>query len=128
MVAFSKLTSAPDKRSWATLEQIRWLVSWLQAYIVAQQTHTLHIFWPKLFTAWFKEFPLRDPTDDDASAVESESGYESDAPAESADESAVKAEKRKHKARDKRRKARDKKVCCPFALVLLEGSLCEGRP
>lgn len=117
MAAFSKLTSAPDKRSWATLEQIRWLVSWLQEYILAQQTHTLHKFWPRLFAAWFKEYPLPQPTDNDVEIPEAELEDTSDVPAESADENAVKAEQKRHKARDRKRKLRAKKVCLLLALL-----------
>ncbi|KZP24406.1 hypothetical protein FIBSPDRAFT_888862 [Athelia psychrophila] len=110
MAVFSKFCTAPDKRSWATLEQIRWLVSWLQEYIEAQQTHQLHIFWPKLFTAWFEKFPLPEPTDNDAEVPESELQDDSDVLPESADENVVKAQKKKRKVKDNRRKAQAKKA------------------
>lgn len=116
MAAFSKLTSEPDKRSWATLEQIRWLVAWLQEYIEAQQTHRLHVFWPELFLAWFAEYPLLKPSVNDVEVAEPEPEDDSDVPAELADEVAVKAEKRKHKQKETKRKARAKKVCLNYSL------------
>lgn len=119
MAVFSKFCTAPDKRSWATLEQIRWLVSWLQEYIEAQQTHQLHIFWPKLFTAWFEKFPLPEPTDNDAEVPESELQDDSDVLPESADENVVKAQKKKRKVKDNRRKAQAKKVYLHYSLFYL---------
>lgn len=116
MATFSKLCTTPDKRSWATLEQIRWLVSWLQEYIEAQQVHRLHIFWSKLFTAWFVEYPLPKPTNNDVEVAESESEDDSDVPVESADENAFKADQRNHQQKEKRRKARAKKVSVNYSL------------
>ncbi|KAF7967634.1 hypothetical protein HWV62_33613 [Athelia sp. TMB] len=111
MAKFSTLRNKkPDKRSWATLEQIQWLITWLTDYIEAQQKRQLHTFWPKLFAAWFLDFPLREPTDDDASARESESEDDDDVPPSSADEAAVKANESKEKAKKKRAKKRAKKA------------------
>ncbi|KAF7977624.1 hypothetical protein HWV62_3022 [Athelia sp. TMB] len=110
MAVFSTLRNKPDKRSWASLAQIQWLITWLPEYIEAQQKRELHTFWPKLFAAWFAEFPLRDPTDNDASAQESESEDDSDVPPESADEAAMKINDTKNKAKAKRAKKRAKKA------------------
>lgn len=49
----------------------------------------IHLFWPKLFAAWFKEFPCHQPTNNNASASEAEPDTESDAPPEAADEAAI---------------------------------------
>lgn len=110
MAAISTLRNSQDKRRWATVEQIQWLLSWLPEYLEAQQKNKLHAFWIKLFSAWFKAFPLREPTDTDDSASESESDDESDVPPESADEVAVKADKRRRKAKENKTKQRAKKV------------------
>lgn len=99
-----------DKRRWATKLQIQWLLSWLAEYLQAQRENKLHLFWPKLFAAWFKNFPCREPTDNDASASEAESDSESDVPPESADEAAVALGKRKQKDKTNKQQKRTKKV------------------
>lgn len=99
-----------DKRRWATKMQIQWLLTWLVEYFQAQRDNKLHIFWPKLFAAWFKEFPCREPTDSDASASEAEPDSDSDVPPESADEEAVALGKRKLNEKVKKRQKRAKKV------------------
>ncbi|KAJ7469196.1 hypothetical protein FB451DRAFT_1560174 [Mycena latifolia] len=42
---------------WATPEQTSWLDGWLKDYITRQAEHKLHIFWPAMFEAWFRQFP-----------------------------------------------------------------------
>lgn len=66
--------------------------------------HIAGIFSGNIFTARFKKFLLRKPTDNNVSATESELEDNSDVPAKSADKNTTKAEKHKHKARDKRLK------------------------
>lgn len=102
---------AHDKRWWATKQQIQWLLTWLSEYLEAQRDNKLHLFWPKLFAAWFKEFPCREPTDKDASSSEAEAESGSDVPPESADERAVALGKRKQQAKVNKQKKRAKKVC-----------------
>ncbi|KZP20051.1 hypothetical protein FIBSPDRAFT_954897 [Athelia psychrophila] len=110
MAIVSTLRNSQDKRRWATIEQIQWLLSWLPEYMEAQQQNKLHAFWIKLFAAWFKAFPCQEPTDADDSPSESESDDESDVPPDSADEVAFKADKRKRKAKDNKAKQRAKKA------------------
>lgn len=100
-----------DKRRWATKLQIQWLLSWMAEYLQFQRNGTLHLFWPRLFREWFKEYPCREPNDKDASASEAEPESGSDVPAESADEAAVKLGKRKRKLKENKQKTRAKKVC-----------------
>lgn len=110
MALISKIIKNKDKRRWATLEQIQWLLSWLPEYMEAQRQGKLGPFWAKLFAAWFKAYPNRGATDDDDSPSESESDDDSDVPPESADEEAVKINKRKKKDKEKKARARAKKV------------------
>lgn len=115
MANFSKLLKAPDKRSWATLDQIQFLVLWLPDYIEAQEKNDLPHFWPKLFVAWFEEWPLPEVTDDDVLAPEQVAADDdSDVPPESADEVAVKKSKRDNKKKENKRKLQAKKVCRYF--------------
>ncbi|KAF7986629.1 hypothetical protein HWV62_26438 [Athelia sp. TMB] len=110
MAVISKIRKTHDKRRWTTLEQLQWLISWLPEYMEAQQHKKLHKFWPKLFAAWFKEYPIRKPTDSDDSPSESETSDDSDVEPESADEEEVEANKRRQKAKAKKAKARAKKA------------------
>lgn len=109
---------AHDKRRWATKQQIQWLITWLSAYLEVQRERKLHIFWPKLFAAWFKEFPNREPTDTDTSASEAESDSDSDVPPESADEAAVALGKRKQQAKINTQQKRAKKVYSMSSLFI----------
>ncbi|KAF7977147.1 hypothetical protein HWV62_4559 [Athelia sp. TMB] len=122
MAAFSKLIKTPDKRSWATLDQIQWLVGWLPDYIKAQQSHELHHFWPKLFAAWLQEFPLPAVTATDVLAPEAdyEADDDSDVPASSADEAAVKQDKIKKKKKESKKKRLAKKAALNAKLSLPE--------
>lgn len=100
-----------DLRRWATPAQIRWLLAWIAAYLEAQRTNTFHLFWPKLFSAWFKAFPNREPTDSDDTDSDEELISGSDVPPESADEREVKQYKKKQTKKKGKKKALAKKVC-----------------
>ncbi|KAJ6448079.1 hypothetical protein C8R45DRAFT_948206 [Mycena sanguinolenta] len=58
--------------SWTTPEQKAMLTSWLPKFIERQAEGKLHLFWPPVMEAWFKEYPehtklnLPLPTDPDA--------------------------------------------------------------
>ncbi|KAJ7450107.1 hypothetical protein FB451DRAFT_1566645 [Mycena latifolia] len=42
---------------WATSEQTAWLKSWLKDYITRQAESKLHLFWPAMVEAWFRQYP-----------------------------------------------------------------------
>lgn len=105
------MPSSRDRHRWATKPQIQWLLTWLAEYLQAQHNNKLHLFWPKLFAAWFEEFPCRELTGNDASASEAEPDSGSDVPPESADKATIAMGKRKHKEKEKKQRKRAKNVC-----------------
>lgn len=103
-----------DKRRWTTAAEFRWLIAWIADYLEAQRTNTFHLFWTKLFKAWFKAFPDREPTAADNTDSDEEPDSISDVPPESADEHAVKQLKEKQSKKKGKKKALAKKVCDLF--------------
>lgn len=99
-----------DKHQWTTAAEFRWLIAWITDYLEAQRTNTFHLFWTKLFKAWFKAFPNREPTDSDNTDSDEEYISGSDVPPESADERAVKQHKKKQSKKNGKKKAVAKKV------------------
>lgn len=100
-----------DGQRWATALQIQWLLAWMPEYLEAQRTSTFPSFWPKLFRAWFDEYPCREPNADnktDGEQLEDDSG--SDVPPKSADERAVAIGKRKREEREKSQRKKTQKV------------------